>query len=122
MFHGRLGRLPLLRKIRKLHIKHHLHAYDCERNYHFEPLWFKVLFYYFFAALGFFVNWPFALGLLSFTLLYAYRHKSIHNKDKTSRFSTHHYYHHRYDTRKNFSGVYPVIDNIFGTAAEQEKG
>ena len=121
VFHGKLGRLPLLKKTRKLHIKHHLHAYDYERNYHFEPLWFKILFYCFFTALGFFVNWPFALGLLSFALVYSYRHRSIHNNDKTSHFSTHHYYHHKLDSRKNFSGVYPVMDYIFGTSAEEEK-
>ena len=120
VFHGRLGRLPLLRKTRKLHILHHLHAYDHERNYHFEPLWFKISFYCFFVALGFFVSWPFALGLLSFALLYSYRHRNIHNDDKTSRFSAHHYYHHKLDSRKNFSGVYPVIDRVFKTAAEEE--
>ena len=121
VFHGRLGRLPLIRKLRKLHILHHLHAYDDERNFYFEPLWFKVLFYCFFVSLGACVNWPFALGLLSFALVYSYRHNRIHNEDRTSRFSVHHYHHHKADPRTNFSGVYPIIDYIFGTAAKQEK-
>ena len=114
VFHGRLGRLPVLRKLRKLHIKHHLHAYDDERNYYFEPLWVKMAFFIILALVSF-INIAFSLGLLSFGLLYAYRHKSIHNEDKTSYFSVHHFYHHKVDSRVNYSGVYPSIDRIFGT-------
>jgi sterol desaturase/sphingolipid hydroxylase (fatty acid hydroxylase superfamily) len=121
VFHGRLGKLPLLKELRKLHNLHHAHAYDEKRNKYFEPLWFKIAFFSFLFLFGSFVNLAFTLGLLSFGLLYAYRHKRIHNEDETSYFSKHHYYHHGVDLRTNYSGVYPVIDYIFGTSATQKR-
>ena len=117
VFHGRLGRLPGFRATRRLHALHHTHAYDEERNNYFEPLWVKVIFYGFLLLIGSLVNWSFSLGLLSFGLLYSYRHKSIHNGDTSSYFSVHHRHHHTVDTKCNYSGVYPVIDYIFGTAS-----
>ena len=119
VFHGRIGRLPLIRKLRVLHLRHHIHAYDDERNDYFEPLWVKVVFYILLLLVGF-LNIAFAAGLLSFALLYSYRHKSIHNKDETSRFSVHHRHHHRFNCMANFSGVYPIIDHIFGTVDKNE--
>lgn len=115
VFHGKLGKLPVLSYLRKLHIEHHRHAYDDERNMHFEPTWVTVTLLSVMVATGVFLNPYFALGMLSFAFLYAYRHKRIHNEDKTSVFSIHHRHHHTRNARKNFSGVYPVIDRIFGT-------
>jgi len=119
VFHGKLGKLPILKKTRHLHALHHAHAYDKERNNYFEPLWVKMSFYGLLLLIGSFINWSFSLGLLSFGLLYAYRHKSIHNEDIGSYFSVHHRYHHTVNTKCNYSGVYPIIDHIFGTAASQ---
>jgi sterol desaturase/sphingolipid hydroxylase (fatty acid hydroxylase superfamily) len=121
VFHGKLGRYPILKYFKRLHGMHHAHAYDEKRNDYFEPLWFKVLFFAFLLIFGIFINFFFTLGLLSFGMLYAYRHVSIHNHDRTSRFSKHHYYHHCVDRRMNYSGIYPVIDYIFGTAAAQKR-
>ena len=121
VFHGRLGKLPLLRKARKLHLKHHAHAYSEDRNQYFEPLWFKVTFIGLIFITGVFLNLAFTLGIVSFSLLYAYRHKSIHNEDKLSYFSIHHRYHHMVDPKTNYSGVYPTIDYVFQTAAIQKK-
>jgi len=115
IFHGKLGKLPVLRDLRKLHMEHHRHAYDDERNKHFEPAWVTILLFSIMGAIGFFINTPFALGMVSFAALYAYRHKRIHNEDKDSVFSIHHRHHHKRNARKNFSGVYPIIDRIFGT-------
>ncbi len=114
VFHSNLGKLPILRKLRKLHIEHHLHAYDDERNEHFEPLWVKISVFAFIIGISF-ISVPLSLGIFSFGVLYAYRHKKIHNEDTTSSFSLHHLYHHKVDTRVNFSGVYPYIDRVFGT-------
>lgn len=115
VFHGKLGKLPILDKLRALHLEHHRHAYDDERNKHFEPLWVSASLLFIIVLIGKFVSLPFGLGLLSFAFLYAYRHKRIHNEDTTSRFSIHHRHHHTRNARKNFSGVYPVVDKIFGT-------
>ena len=116
VFHGKIGKLPILRYFRKLHGLHHAHAYDEHRNKYFEPLWFKILFFCFLFFAGIFINFPFTLGLLSFGSLYSYRHFSIHNEDQESYFSTHHRIHHCDDYRVNFSGIYPQIDIIFGTS------
>tara|TARA_R110000824_G_scaffold218601_1_gene405318 strand:- start:698 stop:1150 length:453 start_codon:yes stop_codon:yes gene_type:complete len=121
VFHGKLGRLPILRNTRKLHLKHHAHAYDDVRNEYFEPLWVKVGFYLFISLVGTLFSWAFALGLFSFGLLYSYRHKNIHNADTSSYFSIHHRYHHVVDPRYNYSGIYPSIDYLFGTASTQKK-
>lgn len=115
VFHGKLGKLPVLNKLRALHVEHHRHAYDDERNLHFEPAWVTASLLIAIALVGTFVSLPFSIGLSSFAILYAYRHKRIHNKDTTSTFSIHHRHHHTRNARKNFSGVYPVVDRMFGT-------
>lgn len=115
VFHGKLGRLPILRSTSYLHRKHHRHAYDDDRNLYFEPLWVTVSLFSLISLIGIFINHFFALGIFSFALVYGHRHKKIHNEDKTSRFSLHHRHHHTKNSRKNFSGVYPVIDKVFGT-------
>lgn len=120
IFHGSLGRLPILRKAIKLHILHHLHAYDDDRNKYFEPFWVQLGFFAFVAVIGLILSWAFALGILSFGLLYNYRHKDIHNEDVLSYFSIHHRYHHVVDSRFNFSGVYPFIDRLFKTTPEDK--
>ncbi len=118
VFHGKLGRLPILRYFRRLHTLHHAHAYDEQRNEYFEPLWFKLLFFCLLFFTGIMISLPFTFGLLSFGILYSYRHFSIHNDDTESHFATHHKIHHCIDHRVNFSGIYPQIDVFFGTSRE----
>ena len=115
VFHGKLGKLPLLKRAKRLHALHHAHAYTEDRNSYFEPLWFKVIFFTSLLLVSMLISTPFAFGLLSFAILYAYRHKRIHNQDTTSYFSLHHRHHHSVNPQTNFSGVYPSVDKIFGT-------
>jgi sterol desaturase/sphingolipid hydroxylase (fatty acid hydroxylase superfamily) len=99
VFHGRLGKLPVLRRLKRLHSLHHVHAYDEERNDFFEPLWVRSLFFIVIASIGYLINWGFSFGVLSI----------------------HHAYHHKKNPFTNFSGIYPFIDKIFGTMAKQPK-
>tara|TARA_Y100000593_G_C4147278_1_gene255231 strand:+ start:151 stop:615 length:465 start_codon:yes stop_codon:yes gene_type:complete len=115
VMHGKFGRLPYLKKIKRLHALHHAHPYDEKRNNHLIiPLWGKLLMACLIAVLSSFNFW-FAIGVLSFFLLYGYRHYRIHNGDNKSRFYYHHHYHHVYDASVNYSGIYPVVDNVFRT-------
>ena len=120
VFHGFLGKLPVLRQLRKLHCLHHAHAYDNQRNNYFEPIWVRALFFVVIGLFGFYLSWAFSFGLLTYGIFYYYRHKAIHNYDFTSNFSLHHEYHHKKNPFTNFSGIYPFIDRIFGTMAEQQ--
>lgn len=112
---GKWGKLPILKQARRLHAEHHRHAYDEDRNNHFEPAWVTIGFAMIMGLIGTFISFPFALGIASFGLLYSYRHKRIHNVDMDSKFSLHHKHHHQGNARKNFSGVYPFVDRLFGT-------
>jgi len=120
VFHGKLGKLPFFKFTKRLHALHHAHAYTEDRNDYFEPLWLKIVFLALLFVVGLVINASFALGLTSFIALYAFRHERIHNDDKTSRFSLHHRHHHTVNVKCNYSGVYPIIDYIFGTAASQK--
>jgi len=115
IFHGKLRRVPGLRYLAKLHGLHHAHAYDDVDPHIFVPWWGKILIglIFYFAAT---ISIPFSIGMASFSLLYAYRHWAIHNTDFSSNFYRHHDLHHRKYPNKNFSGIYPFIDTIFGTA------
>ena len=102
VFHGKLGNLPLLKKCRQ-HI--------------FVPLWAKILFILVYSLVGYVFSGWFALGMASFSGYYSINHLKIHEK----LLKTHSYYHHidhhgRPDN--NFSGMYPFIDQIFGSYIE----
>lgn len=118
VFHGNLGKLPVLRRLKRLHSFHHAHAYDDKRNNFFEPAWAIVLLSAVILAISI-LNLPLGLGIWSFGILYLIRHRAIHNKDFSSKFSIHHQLHHLKHPRKNFSGIYPFIDTIFGTRVKQ---
>jgi hypothetical protein len=118
IFHGKLSRYPLLKQLTKLHALHHAHAYTEKEDEHiFAPWWARIAIGTFMILSGIILNWWFAFGLFSFSMVYAYRHWRIHHGDNVSRFSIHHRLHHKGNPHKNLSGVYPVIDYIFGTAA-----
>jgi len=117
VFHGRLRRWPLLKGLARLHGLHHAHHSDDFDRYIFVPMWGKLL-----LALSLFlvslISLPLACGIGSFSLLYMHRHWAIHNGDNTSKFHKHHNMHHTTEPNKNYSGMYPFIDKIFGTYVE----
>jgi len=115
VMHGKLGKLFLLKRIKRLHAIHHAHPYDQLRNqYLIIPIWGKILMALLIGVLSL-LSFFYAMGVLSFFLLYGYRHYRIHNQDRKSHFYYHHHYHHKYDFSYNYSGVYPSIDKIFKT-------
>lgn len=118
IMHGKLGRLPLLKNVKRLHALHHAHPYDHLRNDHLIiPVWGKILMMGLIALLSVF-SFPFAMGGLSFFIYYGYRHYNIHNHDHESHFYLHHHFHHSHDSLANYSGVYPFVDKVFLTYVE----
>jgi sterol desaturase/sphingolipid hydroxylase (fatty acid hydroxylase superfamily) len=114
VFHGRLGRLPLLRSTRKLHTQHHQHTFDDRVNeFLMTPTWGKLSLGTLFFTSAFIITAGFAFGLLTFARVYGYRHLITHNGDR-SEFALHHMHHH-HRPHVNFAGVYPIFDRIFGT-------
>jgi len=117
VFHGRFGRLPLVRSMRKLHTHHHRHSFDDQVNTYLKtPAWGRVSLTLLFLAAGIIVSPGFAAGLVTFAFVYAYRHRITHNGD-TSKFAIHHMHHHQ-KANVNFAGVYPIFDRIFFTYEE----
>jgi hypothetical protein len=118
VFHGRLGRFPLLRKIHLKHALHHAHTSGVSLKKHiFAPLWAQIGFTVLYACVGYFVSASLMIGLISFSVYYAHTHLKIHTK----KIRTHAYWHHRYHHRHpnvNFSGMYPFIDRLFSTYTE----
>tara|TARA_Y100000593_G_scaffold11444_2_gene20569 strand:- start:516 stop:944 length:429 start_codon:yes stop_codon:yes gene_type:complete len=116
VFHGRLGKIFFLKPGRLLHARHHAHAYDRRRNNYIKaPLWGALAISSLILLSGLAIHWFFALGLLTFSMLYSRRHEAIHNRDNYSEFYHHHKIHHE-NPKVNFSGIYPTIDKIFGTS------
>lgn len=113
--HGPLGKLPLLRHMKRLHLVHHKNDYNSKRNEHLLlPFWSKLLFLAVFGLICLF-SIPLAVGCISYVFYYEWKHYQIHNGDKSSKCYHHHYLHHRKSARHNFSGTMPIIDKIFGT-------
>jgi hypothetical protein len=107
IFHGKLGRLPVLKYIRKIHTMHHARPSDLEKA--FFPNWVKVMIAAIMIAVVF-ISLPLAIGVCSFFPVYAHRHWTAHDGAKTN-WAIHHMNHHLV----NSGGIYPVIDVIFGT-------
>lgn len=119
IFHGKLRRYPIFKSLSRLHALHHANAYSKKVDeFIHTPWWGKVLISLFLISIGLFASWYLSLGFASFAALYAYRHWSIHHNDFTSKFSIHHRLHHEKNVKKNFSGIYPIIDKIFKTSIE----
>lgn len=113
--HGPLGKWPLLRHIKRLHLIHHRNDYNEKRNNHLSlPIWAKLLFVLVFLLVSL-VSVPFAAGYICYSFYYEWLHYKMHNDDKTGICSRHHFTHHRKSARHNFSGTMPIIDKIFGT-------
>lgn len=113
VFHGRLGKLPLLRKIRAIHTGHHARPYLLEKA--LFPAWAKVV-VGLIMLLAFFVNLPFTIGVCSFFPVYSYRHWMAHN-GSDAYWARHHMHHHIKDPKTNFGGIYPIVDKLFRTSS-----
>jgi sterol desaturase/sphingolipid hydroxylase (fatty acid hydroxylase superfamily) len=111
IFHGPLGKYPILKSWKALHTAHHASPED--PGSFFFPWWANAIIWAGTAALIFVVP-AFALGMFSFFGLYAYRHRRAHLGSSSS-WARHHKSHHFKFPRANFSGSYPIVDQIFGT-------
>ncbi len=117
--HGKLGKLPLLKYIKKMHLIHHRNDYNEKRNNHLRlPTWSKALFFATYLLMCL-ISVPFASGYLLYVFYYEWLHFKMHNDDHTGWCSKHHFIHHRKSARHNFSGTMPFIDKIFGTYYEK---
>ena len=116
IFHGRLGNLPILKRIKKIHSMHHARPGDLEKA--FFPWWAKILITIVMIAVGV-ISLPLAIGICSFFPVYAYRHWKAHNGAEAY-WAQHHMHHHLRDIKTNFGGIYPIVDIIFGTNASAE--
>ena len=113
--HGKLGKWPLLKYIRKMHLIHHRNDYNSKRNNHLKlPLWSKILFFAIFLLISL-ISIPFALGYFIYVFYYEWLHYKMHNDSQTGWCSRHHFIHHRESAKHNFSGTMPFIDKLFGT-------
>ena len=118
--HGPLGKWPLLHHIKRMHMVHHRNDYNEKRNDHLKlPLFAKFLFFLVFTIISIF-SIPFASGYLSYVFYYSWLHFKMHNDNKESVFSKHHFMHHRKSARHNFSGTMPFIDQLFGTQYKKD--
>ena len=118
--HGKLGKWPLLKYIRKMHMIHHRNDYGEHRNDYLKlPTWSKLLFFLTFLMISLF-SLSFACGCLLYVFYYEWLHYKMHNDDQTGWCSRHHFLHHRKSARHNFSGTMPFIDKIFGTYYKEE--
>ena len=111
IFHGALGRYPLLRQWREIHTQHHLKPHD--PGTFFFPWWANITIWTLAAGL-FFIIPALAIGMGSFFGLYAYRHRAAHVGVNTVS-GRHHRSHHYGKPTANFSGAYPFVDKLFGT-------
>lgn len=115
IFHGRLGKLPVLKKFTRLHTLHHQNPYNHRRNkFIFIPWWGHVLLFAVSLPL-LFASPACWLGALAFAGVYGWRHYRIHNADASSKHHIHHAVHHLIEPNANFSGVHPIVDRLFGT-------
>ena len=113
IFHGPLGKLPILSKFSKMHKLHHAHAYDEHRNsFIMIPWWGHILLLIGSAPLAF-VGLSCWLGAFCFTIHYGIKHSAMHNKLSNSLSFSHHEIHHKVAPLHNFSGIHPIVDSIF---------
>ena len=113
IFHGNLGKLPILKMLRKIHTIHHANPHDLEKA--FFPSWSKPIIGAVMIGVGI-LNLPLAIGVCSFFPVYAYRHWKAHN-GSDAHWARHHMSHHLENPRANFGGIYPIVDVIFRTNA-----
>jgi sterol desaturase/sphingolipid hydroxylase (fatty acid hydroxylase superfamily) len=118
VLHGKLGKLPVLRKTMIMHGLHHAHSYtdDC-LDYINIPVWGWITLLSLTGLLTY-LSLPMGLGLLSCWVYYEIMHRYIHFQGKDGSFGVHHRLHHE-KPNINFSGVHPWIDRIFNTTGHE---
>ena len=120
VFHGPLGKLPILKKFARAHAQHHQFAYkgDIDR-YIFVPDWGHLLLFLVSSPLLFFspMLWS---GACAFACFYNMQHYAMHYGQRQSTRGRHHEFHHSVNPGVNFSGIHPIIDRVFGTFQECE--
>ena len=95
IFHGKLGRLPIIKHYTKFHTMHHAHAYDDKMEDHmFVPWWGQLLITSAILSTSLIFGWWFAFGVLSLSLYYMYKHLAIHRWAVDSEIARHHKIHH----------------------------
>ena len=114
IFHGSLGKYPILKQWKRVHTKHHADPED--PGSFFFPWWANIMVWTLAGSLVW-LNPPAGLGLFSFFGVYSYRHRKAHLGEDT-RWARHHMSHHYGSPRANFSGTYPVIDKALGSYRE----
>ena len=111
IFHGPLAKYPVFKQWAAFHTRHH--ARPGEPGAFFFPWWANIAVWA--VALGLYFTSPaFGIGMVTFFLVYAYRHRAAHNGSQSS-WAQHHQSHHYVKPRANFAGTYPILDRIFGT-------
>lgn len=111
IFHGPLGKYPILKQWKAIHTRHHQRPQD--PGAFFFPWWANLAVWVYAFSL-FLISPPFSIGVISFFAFYAYRHKLAHTGFRSTA-ADHHMSHHNGKVKSNFSGTYPFIDKIFGT-------
>lgn len=111
IFHGPLGKWPVLKKWAAIHAAHHRSPHD--PGAFFFPWWANTIIWALTVALCF-ASLAFGVGMLSFFVLYSYRHRAAHLGSR-KRWARHHLTHHYAAPNSNFSGSYPFIDKLFNT-------
>ena len=111
IFHGSLGRYPVLSQLRAIHTRHHSRPDDPD-TYLF-PWWANLIIWSSLSSL-FLIAPMFSIGIASFFMYYAYRHRSAHT-GKDTKAARHHKSHHYKNPAANFSGAHPFVDRVFGT-------
>jgi len=115
VFHGKLGKLPILKEFKKLHTIHHKKAYTEDRNdYIFIPVWGHALLLCISSPI-LYLNITMWAGCACFAVVYGIRHYKMHNGEADTPYQEHHRTHHTTHPMHNFSGVHPIIDKIFNT-------
>ena len=120
VFHGKLGKIKFLKKIKRYHTRHHQKPNSTRHL--LMPFWARAMFCVVYAAVGWFISLWLMVGLASFSLYYAIYHYRIHKagvpRHRYLRRSYHHHNLHHTVPTVNFSGMHPFIDKIFASYTE----
>lgn len=120
VFHGTLGKLPLLKQFARTHSQHHQFAYkgDIDR-YIFVPDWGHLLLFAISSPL-LLISPMLWSGACAFACFYNMQHYAMHYGQRQSTRGSHHEFHHSVNPGVNFSGIHPIIDRVFGTFQESK--
>jgi len=116
IFHTKLGNLKFIKKWKKVHILHHKHDYDSNwKKYALIPVMGWVAFSIITVLIALVTTFYFAIGMLSYVILYEIIHYRIHSLPQKNNTSQFHYDHHRKSPKHNFATFWVFIDKAFGT-------